>query len=234
MKESVKFFGGFVLGAGVGLLVGYKTMEKRLADQYEVRLQQETSDMKEFYSHTKEQIFKTPEEAVAALIPDKEMPEDPRVKSQKIQYNKIVKDNHYLDEPSVEDLAADGSAETCEIDETVHQNVFQESRNPDKPYIISQDEFMANETGYEQATLTYHAKGGVLTDDRDDQFENGAVVLGDDFASNFGKDSSDENTVHVRNESLQMEFEVVSVDLSYEQAVLGFDADEAPHKRVRH
>lgn len=234
MKESVKFFGGFILGAGVGLAVGYKSMEKRLQEQYEERLEQETSDMKEFYSHTKEkQTFKTPEEAVAALIPEKEMPEDPRVKAQKIQYNKVVKENYLPDEPSDEELAADGESGTCEIDETVHQNVFQEARGPIEPYIITQDEFMANETGYQQATLTYHAKGGVLTDDRDDVFENSASVLGDYYAANFGKDSSDENTVHVRNPSLQMEFEVVSTDLSYEEAVLGLDADEAPHKRVR-
>lgn len=229
MKESIKFVSGFILGAGVGLVVGYKGMEKRLAEQYEQRLEDETAGMKEFYSHSNDKpTFKTPEEAVAALIPEAE--QDPRVKAQKVQYHKIIKENY---EPSDEELAADGKDAACEIDETVHQNVFQESRNPEKPYIITQDEFMTNETGYVQATLTYHAKGGVLTDDRDDVFENGPTVLGDEFPSRFGQDSSDENVVHVRNEPLQMEFEVVRTDLSYDEAVLGVDYDEAPHKRAR-
>lgn len=231
MKESVKFVGGFLLGAGIGFVVGRKFSEKQLSEQYDKMLEEETAGMKEFYSHSKEKTFKTPEEAVAALIP--EAAQDPRVKKDKVQYHKIVKENYVPDEPSDEELAADGKDAACEIDETVHQNVFQESRDPEKPYIITQDEFMTNETGYVQATLTYHAKGGVLTDDRDDVFENGPTVLGDEFPSRFGQDSSDENVVHVRNEPLQMEFEVVRSDLSYDEAVLGVDYDEAPHKRAR-
>lgn len=232
MKESVKFVGGFIIGAGIGFIVGRKFTEKELSHQYDKMLEQETAGMKEFYSIKTEnkQVFETPEEAVAALIPDKEMAEDPRVKSQKVQYNKIVKENY---EPSEGDLVEDGGNESCEIDATVHQNVFQEARDPKVPYIITQDEFMANETGYEQATLTYYATGGVVTDDRDDKFEDSDTILGDGFAANFGKDSSDENVVHVRNESLQMEFELVRSDLSYEEAVLGIDPDEAPHKRAR-
>lgn len=228
MKESVKFVGGFILGAGIGFVVGYKSLDKRLSAKYMDDLQREEALMTEFFTETQnKQVFKTPEDAVAALI-DKgalidpvEREKDPRVRQQKTQYNKIVKEHYVPDQQDVKN-------------ETVHQNVFQENQNTDQPYIISQDEFMANETGYVQATLTYHANGGVLTNDSDDVFEDGATVLGNDFAANFGKDSSDENTVHVRNESLQMEFEVVSTDLSYEEAVLGMSSNEAPHKRVRH
>lgn len=226
MNQSLKMAGVATLGAGVGLVVGYKIAENRLAARFDERLENETADMKEFYTNVK-QKYDTPEAAATALITSKERePEDPRVKTQRVQYHKIVKDEAYVGEESVE--------EGCEIEEvTVTQNVFETSRDPDVPYIITQDEFMANETGYEQATVTYYTTGGVVADHRDDVIDNADVVLGDRFASNFGTDSSDPNIVHIRNEKLQMEFEVVKSDRSYEQDVLGQDPTESSDPRVR-
>lgn len=219
MKQSLKMAGVATLSAGVGLVVGYKIAERQLGARFEERLEAETADMKEFYTNVK-QRYNTPEEAAAALIPQtEEVAEDPRVKTQRIQYNKIVKQEKY---DGLNEFSEAG--ESCEIEETVvTQNVFEQARDLNQPYIISQEEFIENERGFEQATLTWYSRGGVLADVRDEPIGNVGEVIGNDFSTRFGDGSSDEHTVHVRNEKLRMEFEVVKSDRSYEEDVLGQD-----------
>lgn len=229
MNQSLKIAGAATLGAGIGVLVGYKFAEKRLGERFEQRLEDEIYDMREFYTNVR-QKYNTPEEAAAALIPESEKePEDPRARAQKVQYHKIVKKEKY-DGDGLDEFAEEG-AESCEI-ETVHKNVFDEQPSDD-PRIITQDQFMANDTGYEQATLTFYAKGGVLTDQRDDVIDNSEDVVGKLAVHNFGEGSSDPNVVHVRNDKIQMEFEILRSERSYEEDVLGQDHTETPDQRVR-
>ena len=220
-----------VASFGAGLVVGYKVAEKRLGAQFEKRIEEEISDMREFYTNVK-QKYETPEEAAAALIPDPE-PIDPRVKTQRVQYNKIVKQQEY---DGLAEFAEKEPEEGCEIDkpEVVTQNVFEMNADPNGPYIISQEEFMANETGYEQATLTFYVADETLSDQRDEIIENRVDVIGPISDVNFGEGSSDSNTVHVRNPKLQMEFEVVRSERSYAEDVLGEETVmETPNQRVR-
>lgn len=224
MNQSVKMAGIAVVGAGIGFAVGFKVAERRLGAEFDKRLEEETREMREFYSSVK-QKYETPEEAVAALIPEKKEPEDPRVPNSRTQYNKIVKET-YVDIPDPSEAEIEKAEQA--------RNVFDDkARNPDVPYLISQEEFMANDPGYEQATLTYYEKGGVLTDQRDDVIDNPKDVLVPDFATRFGYESSDDNTVHVRNEKLQMDFEVCRSERSYEEDVLGQTDDPvSPHRKV--
>jgi hypothetical protein len=224
MKQSLKIAGAATLGAGIGFAVGYKLAEKQLVSRFEERLDRETAGMKEFYTNVKKK-YDTPEEAAAALIPQPGgVQEDPRVNTPKIQYNKIVKTEGYDGDPP----------EGCEIENpVVHKNVFEEFQDPSIPYIITQDAFMANETGYEQSTLTYYVNGDTLTDERDDVIDNADDVIGKLSTANFGEGSSDPNTVHVRNEKLRMEFEICRSERSYEEDVLGQDPSELPHQRAR-
>lgn len=229
MNQSLKVAGAATLGVGIGVLVGYKFAEKRLGERFEQRLEDETADMREFYTNVR-QKYNTPEEAAAALIPMEEgIIEDPRAKTQKVQYHKIVKKEKY-DGDGLDEFTQEG-VESCEI-ETVHKNVFDEQPS-DGPRIITQDQFMANDTGYEQATLTFYAKGGVLTDQRDDVIDNSEDVVGKLAVHHFGEGSSDPNVVHVRNDKIKMEFEILRSERSYEEDVLGQDHTETPDQRVR-
>jgi hypothetical protein len=226
VNQSLKMAGSAALGVGIGLVVGYKVAEHRLAARFDERLENETAGMREFYTNVK-QKYDTPEQAAAALITRKpKEDEDPRVKPQKIQYNKIVKGEKYAGDDGLEEFKGG-----CEIEEVVvTKNVFETARDPDVPYVISQEEFLANETGYEQATLTFYEIGGVLSDQRDDVIDNAEAVIGN-APGNFGEGSSDPNVVHIRNEKLQMEFEVVRSERSYQQDVLGEDPTEVRQGR---
>jgi hypothetical protein len=224
MNKSLKVAGAAALGAGIGFAIGFKVAEQKLANRFEERLENETADMREFYTNVR-QKYDSPEAAAAALITRKEKEnEDPREGTQRIRYDKIVKGEGYADD-SDEETA-------CEIEEiSVVKNIFEEAQDQSVPHIITQETFMENETGYEQATLTYYSEGGVVADQRDDVIDNPNDVLGKLSPANFGQGSSDPNVVHIRNHSLQMEFEVVKSERSYQQDVLGEDPTEVRQGR---
>lgn len=233
MNESLKIVGASVLGLAAGAAVGYKIAEKRLAAEFEERLAQETAEMRVFYSSVK-QKYDTPQEAVKDLIeevPEEPVVEDPRVNPQKIAYHKIVKTEAYKEAESDEN--EEGAAVAAE--EEIRHNVFVTKPDPDKPYVISQEEFMANESGHNQVTLTYYEKGGVLTDERDDILDDATNMVGEWFASSFGEGSSDDSVVHVRNDKIGIEFEICKSERSYEEDVLGESENgvESPHDRLR-
>jgi len=216
MDNSLKTAGVGILGAGIGFAIGYKIAEKKLAARFEERLTEETKDMREFYTNVKKP-YATPEAAVKELIPDLE---DPRVKKQRTQYNKLVSEEKYVSPETVVVAGEPG---------VIVQNVSDMG-----PVIIDQDEFMTNELDHQQATLTYYEKSDQVCGERDEPIDNSEIVVGTAFKTHFGDGSSDENVVHIRNSGLHMDFEVVRSFGSYEAEVLGMTDDSVPpHKRVR-
>lgn len=92
------------------------------------------------------------------------------------------------------------------------------------PYILHVDEFMAKETPYAQATLTYYEGDEILVDDKSVPVYNISEVIGDNLR--FGHGSNDRNMLYIRNDHLRMEFEVIRDRGYYQQEVLGIDIDE--------
>jgi len=208
MNENIKVVAAGLLGAGVGFAIGYKLLEKRLEKQFDERLSEETKDMREVYQNLK-QPYATPEEAVNALVAP-EVAKDPRLGNGKVAYDKVASKVDIPEAPAVVTNVFDGNG----------------------PRVISQDEFMANDGDFEQATLTYYEKSDQLCGEKDDPIDNAEIVAGTEYKDKFGWESSDENIVHIRNEGLHMDFEIVRSEGSYEEEVLGEDLSVPPHKRV--
>ena len=78
-----------------------------------------------------------------------------------------------------------------------------------RPYVISPMDF-DTEDDYEVYTLTYYADG-VLTDEQNNPIENVDDMVGRDSLNTFGEYEDD--AVHVRNERLKCDFEILR-DLS--------------------
>lgn len=91
-------------------------------------------------------------------------------------------------------------------------------------YIIHRDEYMGNEMGFHQATITYYAGDDILVDESDTPMYNFREQLGDKFE--FGKGSGDSNVVYIRNEREEAEFEVLLHLGRYEVEVLGLEIEE--------
>jgi len=219
----------------VGFGVGYKVAERRLSNAFDERLDKETRGMREFYTAAKKP-YSTPQEAAADLLGAKVVVSpkaDPDIVTivqepdvgQRTEYHKIVTNQGYTPtkpEDKTQTLVDMG-------DNIVVHNVFSKNeRDPEIPYIISQEEFMQNETGWPQVTVSYYREDDVLTDEREDIIEDLDKSIGRECLQHFGLESSDPRTVHVRNEKLNIDFEVVLNETSYHRDVLGLETDGPP------
>jgi hypothetical protein len=93
-------------------------------------------------------------------------------------------------------------------------------RTPDKPYVIEHDEFY--ESDRQTITLTWFEGDEVLADEKDEHIPNPDHVIGDENLQRFGYGSRDPHIVYVRNEAMDVDFEVVKNEGKYTEQVLGF------------
>ncbi len=101
-----------------------------------------------------------------------------------------------------------------------------------RPYVIHQDEFINKDSGFDQSTLTYFAKDGVVVDELNEPLEDWVSTLGQ---LKFGHGTTDANAVYIRNEKLQEEFEVLLSTGAYLDEVIGQEAElEIERDELKH
>lgn len=106
------------------------------------------------------------------------------------------------------------------------------NRSNEEPYIITLAEFMDNDTGFTQTTLTYYSGDQMVTDDDDTPVYNYSNVLGDNLK--FGHGSNDKDIVYIRNVKRRAEYQVIQFDGHYAQEKLGLEAQESLENELRH
>ncbi len=105
--------------------------------------------------------------------------------------------------------------------------------NPGDPYVIHHDEYYENETNYEQAKLTYYEGDNVLLDERDQPVADDSVV-GEDNLAKFGHGSKDGHIVYVRNDNVEVDFEIHRSMGSWQEELFGSnDEDSMKHSQIR-
>lgn len=110
-----------------------------------------------------------------------------------------------------------------------------EEHDPEVPYIITVNEFMQGEQDFEKITVTYYEGDEVLVDERDEVIHDLEGTVSSSCLNFFGQGSNDDSIVYVRNEKLEVDFEVVRHQGRYTVVVLGMDDEdqERPKKRSR-
>lgn len=195
------------VGVIIGIVFGYKASQGRLKLKYEKIANDEIAGAKSFYGR----LHKTDEELQS---PEKVLKEKGMNRGSVTLKNK-----------------ADEALKSYQADEPIRTSIFDkmipdfnydselEERTPEKPYVISYDEYFEEEPGYEQASLTYYMGDGVLSDEKDDVVPE--TTVGEDNLVKFGYGSKDENLVYVRSETLQIDFEISRSMGSYAEEVHG-------------
>lgn len=102
-------------------------------------------------------------------------------------------------------------------------------RSPDAPYVIHYDE--RHEMGYQDMILTYWDKDDVVSNDRDEVIDpdERADMIGKDTLDRFGHGSGDRDIVFVRNDKLELIFEISRSPNSFAEEVHGFSHDDLSH-----
>jgi hypothetical protein len=108
------------------------------------------------------------------------------------------------------------------------QNVFNRALDPgnrteEAPYIVSKDEYFAEDQEYEQKTLTYYAGDGALTEQDDTLIDPPEVdeMVGENNLPHFGHLSEDPNVLYVRNDVLEIDYELLLNGGKYSEIVAG-------------
>jgi hypothetical protein len=237
-------------GAGLGYL-GYRLMKKRLEKQYEERMEIQLEEMRNFYlKRNKTGKYATPETAAEALRGD-----DAVVAMDEYQNGKRTKDKaeprrpvEYNKIKTSDEAREEMRDHVVQIEETVERNVFvdgqpivddewdmeaeEASRDRSAPYVISHDEFMANEFEHPQNSLTYYEGDEILADEQDNAIQDSDTLVGDLNLTRFGHGSRDPNVVYVRNELMEVEFEITRSPGKFAEEVMGLrHSDDLPRLR---
>lgn len=214
--------GSLLVGGGIG----YIFATHRLEAKYESMLEAELAKTREHYTkvNVPTQPFSSPAEAVEALViatdkTDRDVAEElvePYISPKPVAYQNI------FDKTS-------GGEDSSSDDEFDYESEV-EKRDPDRPYVITVDEFMTGELDYTQVTLTFFERDEVLIDEREDRIDDKDAMVGEENLLRFGHGSKDPNVVYIRNDVRKVDVEVCRSGGSYTHEVLGFDDEEKPRR----
>lgn len=238
-KMVSSFFIGVGIGVGIGFYVGYRYSKKKLRAEILEEAEKEISEMREHYRQKVVAKVAQDKPPVREIIEEKGYDTTEDVEGLKIEYARLddPTETRRTRPPVPVDPARRRTEESFPTPIDPHARVFRTDtaekdkdegwsyqqevakRGPDLTYIIHQDEYTLNESGYEQVSYIYYAIDDVLVDGDDLQtiLNNRENLIGEEALRRFGHGSDDYNIVHVRNSELQLEFEINRVEESWEE-----------------
>ena len=225
------------VGCGVaGLLVGgyfgYRHAKKRFNTLLAEEIEKEREEVKAFYARMyKKEEFATPEgaaESIGVGVPVEAA-------------DALLKYQGKLDaEPEDERPPAVAVV----VEESVHQNIFQKTStyvwnqdaedeyratiDADVPYVISEEEWAADEMDFQKVNLTYYAGDGVLADEDDEPIPGIDKVIGAQSITRFGHGTDSDRVVFVRNHKMGVDFEINKHDGKFSEEVAGLKHSDYP------
>jgi len=227
-------------GAALGAKLAIDKRGDQLRQEADEVLQKEIVEAKNFYKTlNKKEEFETPEKALKELHP----------KSAAAAAKALLE---YAGEEEIKQKLVNYSAiSTAKAENLVEvtKNVFTDSayvptefnyeeellrRDPDRPYVVTEDEFMEAAPQFEQTSFTYYAGDAVLANMRDETVDgNWDDIIGNDNLMRFGHGSNDENIVYIRNVALELDIEVTRSPGKFSKEVHDFDVDDVENE-LRH
>lgn len=205
--------GGLAVGLAFGFYVGHRFQRAKLRAEILRDLDAEYALMRQEYRENLEKrMSKPPPEAIveergydSPASPAPPEPPRPTPAPVPVQYPK----------------RRDVSENEWDYNEEIAQ------RDKNHPYIIHEMEFQEAFPEYQQLQWTYYAGDNILCDERDEVVVRPELVVGEANLKKFGHGSSDENMVYIRNDRLEIEWEITRSWKSHAEEVLGLDPDEA-------
>lgn len=190
------------LAFGVGLAVGVGGTYFYLKQKYEEKLSEQIQEVRKHYQEKQEQSKpkKEKDEKFANHFEEAEERGKDR-----IAYEAITK-------------RYQGSDEQCPVDPAELESPPEDE--PEEEIFTVTEEEMDIYNNFEGIDLTYYAEDDILCDDQEQVIEDPEAIIGDALTK-FGVKSGYPNTVYVINKRFWAIFEVLMVEGSYQEIVLG-------------
>ena len=177
----------FSAGAAIGSIVTWKLIEakyKQIADE-EIASVKKVFTVRKKSNDDEEEDEDESEEDNATIAEEYHSEDKPDL----MEYSKII-DKEGYDSEAIESKL-ENKPKPIDVD---------------APYVISPDEF-GEFDDYEQISLTYYEGDGFLADDMDELVDDIEDVVGFESLNHFGE--YEEDAVHVRNDRLKADYEIL-------------------------
>lgn len=220
VNPSVIAFGSVVVSFAAGAGAGYFLTKRH----FETMIDDEVATFKADYAAQQDALKNSL--VVAAkneALKNEEVP--------KLVAENLVKELHYAstaipdENKNVVTRVFDNAPAVPDWDEEAEEAF----RLENSVFIITRDEFYLNATDFAQEQLTYYEEDDTLCNSRDDVITDVVPMVGVDCLNKFGYGSEDENTVYVRNENFNADYEIVRTNGKYSEIVLGLSDAELKH-----
>lgn len=239
---------GVIIGATTASLIAYKVAYAKAETKFSEIADTEIAEMREHYREkavaaeaqaskedlddiVRERGYTAPEEASAtppmAIAPPARVVEE--VKEDILE--KQPEETTVIKDPEVRNVFKE-HADDAPVVEWDQQTELRR-RSPDIPYVIHYDERHEFEN-YEEVTLTYFEADDVLCRDQDEVIDpaDRERLVGERNLERFGHGSNDHNVVYIRNDKVEMIFEIVRSPRSYAEEVHGLSHDSGYGRNV--
>jgi len=211
------------LGAAVSALVTFRVTVAKLEESYAARADSEIAEARDHYRLLyKNEGYQTPGEAVKTLlVPTAEDPLMTDAVRALTNYQGMSRDGRPgLKEVTRNVFTDQEPATELDLDEEMKK------RDPEHPYVISEQEYLEGAAGHDQQSLTYYKGDNVLADDKDSEIKDVDGLVGVENLDRFGQGSGDPHIVYVRNARRSEDYEVVLSKGKYAEEVLGLEVDD--------
>jgi hypothetical protein len=248
MKAQYALLGAAV-GAAASAAATYYITVRRLDDKYRSIAEEQIAEMKEHYQDKLMVLEEKPK--LEDLVVDKGyVSTDISPPLAVAPPAALVEAAAEEDEVAVDDDGDPLEAEMVDVPKPEMRNVFDDRdpeapvsggwdthaerrrRSPSRPYVIHMDEKDEFEH-YQDSTLTYYEADDVLANERDEIMDAAERerVIGEKNLERFGEGTDDPSTVFVRNDVLEMQFEIIKSSGSYTEEVQGFEHSDYEYPR---
>jgi hypothetical protein len=231
METNVKIA---ISSAIVGLTIGYAIGRRRSEVEFEVSFEEGVKERDEYFKRREAELRSDHEVAQNEL-------RDALVESQ----NELVIYSASFDRAETAAALYRGE-EVQEFEEVVHDpesiiSIAEDYANYNKvsqtelrdaivdrskPYLITAEIFIAGEMNFHTSTLTYYEGDNTLAGEQDEIFDDQTrfLLVGANL-SGFGPHGDPPNEIHIRNEAMQMDLEVVRHQGRFAEVVAGLGGD---------
>lgn len=234
---------GLTVGVAAGAAVSYLVAYRRAETKYNKIADDEIEVMRQHYkSKTLALEGNAQKRDLDEMVTEKGYTQSTKPSSPPMAVpppNLVMADDSEMadDEPDDSEMAADENTTNVEKTTPTVRNIFREAeyqdhwdyheelkkRSPEFPYVIHYDERYEMEE-YDNISLTYYEGDDVLCNERDeivDPDERDALI-GDKNLFLFGHGSNDAAIVYVRNDRLELVYEIVQSPNHFAEEVHGF------------
>lgn len=244
--------GAFVVGAAAGGALGYFICYRRMETKYSQLADQAASDVvaaRQYYADKVVALENTQgktnlEDIIRerGYTPEPEPGQPPMAVTPPAAVVEAAADDdgdviesEAVEAPVVRNIFRDVATDVKDADHDWDWQKEKQRRSPVRPYVIHIDE-REEMPDYDGVTFTYYEDDDVVCNERDEVLdaEERERVLGEANLERFGHGSGDENAVYIRNDSLEIVFEVIKSPNSYAEEVHGFTPPDPSELRHSH